>query len=208
MTKTRAVIKVPPPDAQCAIEILLNAFAADPVARWMFPDDWDYRHGWGQLLGDFCAAALASNSAYLTGDYASGAALWHPLTAKPNNEATNKLMQELVASEKLTVFARVRERMKGFEPRDQHSCWYLATIGVDPGCQGTGMGSILLGHNLAEFDKRGLSTYLHSSNSVNIPFYQKFGFELLGEIQEGDAPPLFPMYRPGRGTTSTTQPVL
>ena len=43
-----------------------------------------------------------------------------------------------------------------------------------------------------------LPAYLESSNPANVPLYQRHGFEVLGEIQVGSSPPVFPMYRPPR----------
>jgi len=36
---------------------------------------------------------------------------------------------------------------------------------------------------------------LESSKPENVPFYEKFGFVLIEEIQDGDMPPLFAMKR-------------
>ena len=36
---------------------------------------------------------------------------------------------------------------------------------------------------------------LESSNPKNIPLYERHGFELLGTIQVGASPPIFPMLR-------------
>jgi hypothetical protein len=40
--------------------------------------------------------------------------------------------------------------------------------------------------------------YLESSNPKNIPLYERYGFELLGTIQVGTSPPVFPMLRKPR----------
>jgi hypothetical protein len=37
--------------------------------------------------------------------------------------------------------------------------------------------------------------YLESSNPTNIPFYEQQGFEVIGKIQAGDSPTIFPMLR-------------
>ncbi|MGH9960925.1 MAG: GNAT family N-acetyltransferase, partial [Pyrinomonadaceae bacterium] len=40
--------------------------------------------------------------------------------------------------------------------------------------------------------------YLESTNPRNIPLYERHGFELLGTIQVGTSPRLFPMLRKPR----------
>ena len=68
-------------------------------------------------------------------------------------------------------------------------------IGVEPSRQGSGVGSALLQHSLANCDADGLPAYLESSSPKNIPLYERFGFEQIGVIRAGDAPPMFPMLR-------------
>lgn len=73
--------------------------------------------------------------------------------------------------------------------------WYLPLIGIDPRHQGQGLGSMLLRHTLAECDRDGTAAYLEASNWRNVPFYERHGFQLRGEIRVGDSPTLFAMVR-------------
>ena len=68
-------------------------------------------------------------------------------------------------------------------------------MGVDMAHQGQGYGSLLLKHTLALCDRDHVSAYLESTNPKNIPLYERHGFELLGTIQIGNVPPMFPMLR-------------
>ena len=61
-----------------------------------------------------------------------------------------------------------------------------------------GWGAALMRHALARCDREALPAYLEASKPQNVPFYQRFGFEVLGEIQVGAAPPLTPMLRQPR----------
>jgi hypothetical protein len=47
-------------------------------------------------------------------------------------------------------------------------------------------------------DRDHMLAYLESSNPKNIPLYERHGFELLGTIQVGTSPPIFPMLRTPR----------
>ncbi len=38
--------------------------------------------------------------------------------------------------------------------------------------------------------------YLESSNRLNVPLDERFGFEVTAEIQTGDSPTIWPMLRP------------
>jgi ribosomal protein S18 acetylase RimI-like enzyme len=87
----------------------------------------------------------------------------------------------------------VFEQMGQYHPDEPH--WYLPLIGVDPAQQGKGYGSALLKHAFRLCDEDGTSAYLESSNPENIPLYRRHGFEVLGTIQVGSAPPITPMLR-------------
>ena len=76
--------------------------------------------------------------------------------------------------------------------------WYLPLIGVDPAHQNHGVGGALLRHALERVDREKHLAYLESSNPANIPLYERHGFEVIGTIQVGDAPPLTPIIRQPR----------
>lgn len=69
---------------------------------------------------------------------------------------------------------------------------------VDAAHQGKGLGAQLLQAALGRCDAEGLPAYLESSNPANISLYERHGFRVTAEIRVGDAPPVFPMLRPGR----------
>ena len=74
-------------------------------------------------------------------------------------------------------------------------CWHLAQIAVEPAVRGQGLGSALLEYGLGRCDAEGASAYLESSNPRNVPLYERFGFEVIGEIRAGSSPVMQPMLR-------------
>ena len=44
-------------------------------------------------------------------------------------------------------------------------------------------------------DDDGLIAYLESSNPRNLSLYERHGFEIIGKIQAGTSPTLYPMIR-------------
>jgi hypothetical protein len=51
---------------------------------------------------------------------------------------------------------------------------------------------------LVRCDEAGLGAYLESSKPENVPYYQRFGFAVTGQIDLPDGPPLWPMWRAPR----------
>jgi ribosomal protein S18 acetylase RimI-like enzyme len=90
----------------------------------------------------------------------------------------------------------VVDELGGYHPEEDH--WYLPLIGVDPAHQGKGFGGALMSHALVACDRDSLPAYLETANPANIPLYERYGFELLGEIQVGSSPLMFPMLRQPR----------
>ena len=84
--------------------------------------------------------------------------------------------------------------MKEHHPEEPH--WYLAVLGSDPTVRGGGFGRALMQSRLDRCDAAYAPAYLESSNPDNVPYYERFGFEVTGEIVlPGGGPKLWPMWR-------------
>jgi len=195
MIKT-SIKTVTPSSADQAIGTVVLAFSADPVARWFYPDPHQYLLHLPSFVRAFAGKAFEHNSAYYVDGYL-GAALWLPPDIHPDEDALVALLQRTIPEENQQEIFAFIEQMDSSHPSESH--WYLPMIGVDPAKQGNGYGSALLKHALERCDGEGKLAYLESSSPKSIPLYQRHGFELLGTIQVGKSPPLFPMLRkPGR----------
>jgi predicted N-acetyltransferase YhbS len=78
-------------------------------------------------------------------------------------------------------------------PREPH--WYLAVLGTDPPHQGKGVGAALMTPVLARCDAEGTGAYLESSKPDNVPYYERFGFRVTGQIDMPKGPTMWPMWR-------------
>jgi ribosomal protein S18 acetylase RimI-like enzyme len=119
-----------------------------------------------------------------------------PPGAAPDEEALRKLFDENTDDDIKKHTQEIFEQMEKFHPTEPH--WYLPMIGVDPAHQGEGVGAALMTEALKAVDRDGLIAYLESSNPRNISLYQRYGFEVIGEIQSGSSPVLRPMLRKAR----------
>jgi ribosomal protein S18 acetylase RimI-like enzyme len=193
-------------DREKAISAVVQGFIADPVARWTYPHSQQYVEHFPEFVKVFAGAAFEHGTADCVDGY-SAAALWLPPTVHPDEKALFTLLQDSVAQrDQAEVFA-LFEQMDAYHPVEPH--WYLPMIGVDPARQGKGYGSALLQHALARCDRDGKLAYLESTSLDSLRLYERHGFELLGTIQVGSAPPLFPMVRKprpvSRGAASALQ---
>ena len=181
-----------PADEPRVVDTIVLAFAADPVARWCWPDSHQYLTGMPRFTVAFGGRAFGRDTDYFTEDY-SGAALWLPPGLHPDEESLGRIVEQTVAPSTRGDLLHMLEQMGSYHPAEPH--WYLPLIGVDPAHQGSGRGSALMKHALQQCDRDKSPAYLESTNPRNITLYQRHGFEALGTIQVGSSPPMVPMLR-------------
>jgi ribosomal protein S18 acetylase RimI-like enzyme len=187
-------------DLTATVAALARAFDDDPVMAWIFPDDQMRR----RRLPPFFAATLRSTSLHQDGTDVAvragqvlGGAIWlAPGTWRP------PLLRQLVAlpgvllrlGSRLPAANAVYGALLRVHPARPH--WYLSGIGTDPPAQGTGVGSDLMRSRLARCDAARLPAYLESSKEANVPFYERHGFGVAGELTvPGGGPTLWLMWR-------------
>jgi GNAT superfamily N-acetyltransferase len=179
-------------DEASTIDVLVRAFTADPAVRWVWPDSHQYHMHFPSFVRAFGDKAFTHGSAYYIDGYA-GAALWLPPDVHLDEDLLISLLQRTVSEQIQKDIFAVFEYMGRYHPSEPH--WYLPIMGVDPLQQGRGFGSALLQHALIQCDRDRKLVYLESSNPKNIHLYEGHGFELLGTIQVGTSPSIFPMLR-------------
>ena len=179
-------------DEAKAIATVALAFASDPMMRWSFPDPAKYMTVVPDFLRAFGGNAVTNGTADVAGEFAA-VALWLPPGVEPDGEAMGKIIENHMPAENMEDGGGLVEQMNKFHPHEPH--WYLPLIGTDPAHQGKGYGTALMKLALIPCDRDQTLAYLEASNPANIPIYERHGFELLGTIQVGTSPPIFPMLR-------------
>lgn len=180
------------PQAAAAIGVITIAFSTDPIARWVYPDPDEYLRHFPEFIRAFAGKSFEKGSAYLAPE-AAGAALWLPPNVESDEDRLIGLFWSSTTDAVQQDLFPMFEQMGNFHPKTPH--WYLPMIGVETQQQGKGIGASLMQHSLANCDADGLPAYLESSNPRNIPLYERFGFEVIGTIQVGASPPMYPMLR-------------
>jgi ribosomal protein S18 acetylase RimI-like enzyme len=187
--------EVAPADRARAVATIALAFASDPMMRWSFPDPDRYLRIACDFVDAFGGHAVEHGSADQIGDFAA-VALWLPPGVTPNGEAMGAIIEANMPADRMQDGAGLVEQMNRFHPHEPH--WYLPLIGTDPAHQGMGFGTALLAYAMQRCDRDRLPAYLESSNPVNVPLYDRFGFKVMGTIQQGSSPELVPMLRKPR----------
>jgi GNAT superfamily N-acetyltransferase len=172
-----------------------RAFFDDPIAVYLFPNEATRRAGFGSFAR-LAMDQFSGTGVTLVTDPVRGAAIWQ----SPSPPQLGFWRQAGLAFRLLltagTSYSRALRLGKTFEKhhlKEPH--WYLAILGTEPEAQGRGLGTALLQPILECCDEQRSSAYLESSKQRNIPFYQRQGFEVTGEISIPDGPTVWPMLR-------------
>ena len=179
-------------DRQRALDVLVTAFTADPVIRWLYPEAGLYLSRFAGFLDTFGGRAFAQGTAWRLGEFAA-VALWLAPHVEPDGDAIVAYLRATVAPGQHADLESVLEQMDAAHPRFPH--WYLPWFGVDGARQGMGLGGELMTQCLRVIDADHMPAYLENTNPRNIPFYQRHGFDVIGESQAGACPPVVSMLR-------------
>ena len=177
---------------------LTAAFRNDPVHVWFFPDEKQRAHRHPKFFRAVLRYGIR-HGIVLAAEEDGGAALWEPPrrqrdTWLPKLELALRTAPAL-GWRALTV-GRAMARFPELHPAEPH--WYLAVIGIDPSAQGKGAGAALIKPILARCDTEQLPAYLEASRRENVPYYERFGFEVVAPLHIAGGPTIWRMTRPPR----------
>jgi ribosomal protein S18 acetylase RimI-like enzyme len=178
-----------------AYATLVAAFAEDPVERWMYPGQQEYLDHFPEFLAAFGGKAFETQTVWRLGEF-SAVALWLPPGAEPDGDAIVSVLTASVSPALHEDMFAVLDQVVTTHPKYAH--WYLPWLAVDPALQSQGIGGRLMTHCLEIVDASHLPAYLETPNPRNISFYERHGFEVVGEARAGACPPVGFMLRAAR----------
>jgi GNAT superfamily N-acetyltransferase len=154
-----------------------RAFVDDPLLRFLAPDAAKRQ----QLTPEFTAIVVDYCHYYgeaWTLPGLEGLACWLLMPLKFGWQGFQRFGDMVSYTEALH---------KQFAPMPH---WYLWGLGVDPIHQRKGLGGALLQPVFARADAAKQMCYLETQNALNLPFYEKHGFEVVssGTVPKHDLP--------------------
>ena len=187
MTTETQVVRLEPTQTREAAQVLGRACHDDPYWSWVLPEESKRARVLPWFMEVWAKYCLRYDEAYTTAGRVDGAALWMPPGKYPASLvsmilagfAIVPLRFGLGAYRRLMSSTDFVERLHDRDIPSPH--WYLPTLGVDPPRQGQGVGSALLQPILARADADGLPCYLETEKEINVPFYNRHGFEVVVE---------------------------
>ncbi|RLQ22325.1 GNAT family N-acetyltransferase [Seongchinamella sediminis] len=180
-------------------DILADAFREDPVMNWVIPAPQLYPGFFRLLAADLF---LPRGVAHLDSDERA-AALWLPpgvgFDVRPSLSLLGLVVQLLLRRGPKPLL-RIPQQDRLFArhtPAEPH--YHLVFVGCRKSAQGQGLGSAMLKQGTRICDEQTMPAYLESSNALNIPLYQRHGFEIIAEETfTGGGPRVWFMWREAR----------
>jgi GNAT superfamily N-acetyltransferase len=181
-------------------DALAHAFHDDPVMQWLFGSEPPRPVRYLRPFFAHEGRRHLKHQEVYTVDSVTGAAYWDP----PGHWKTSTLGMVTLAPVMIRgIGRRTLKALQGLgrmeKAHGEHpDHYYLAVLGTHPDQQGKGIGSALMTPVLSKCDRKGLGAYLESSKESNVPFYQRHGFEVVGEVTFPSGPTIWPMWRDPR----------
>lgn len=179
-------------DLDDAVAALGAAFAGDPITGYLLGREPGHGARVTRFFSLLMRARLALGMPVLMardGAGIRGAAMGYATQAPPWPEALARDWDRFEQAipglpERLAVYDAIAERGRPPVPH-----YYLGVIGVDPACQGHGIGGRLLQAfcELSVRDPTSGGVYLETATPTNVRFYERAGFVETGRGRLGDA---------------------
>ena len=186
-------------DVPRAAEVIADAFATDPFWAWLFPDA-ERRLVVRSWIRQLRISYLPKGHSYANDDL-TGAALWSPPGGWRLSRAQELRLApsylRLLGPRRMRTAARAFSVIEAGHPDEPH--WYLSVLGVSPAHQRSGIGRSLIEPMLERADRDGVPTSLETFKAENVPYYERFGFEVSREDDvPGGGPHMWAMVRRAR----------
>jgi len=154
----------------------VQAFGSDPKRREeiltrMFETVLRQQVVKGAILGAWTAGELVGVSAMVP-----------PRRCQLSTGEKLKVLPALLGGSGVRGTLRVMRWVGDWSRRDPKRVhWHLGPVGVERHLQGQGIGSSLLGEFCRRMDAGRFMAYLETDKRENVAFYERFGFEVVGE---------------------------
>jgi GNAT superfamily N-acetyltransferase len=171
------------------LDTVVAAFRRDPQLRWWFPAEDEYDEGARAFFGVLLDTRIEGGEVWVA-DGGRAVAMWVP----PGGNLIGPELAETrytatVASLDPAAAARIQrtdEAVDALLPTGAH--WYLGVLACHPDHHGEGLGTLVAAPVLAAADRAALPVALETSSHVNVGFYTRRGFGVLGEVTLQDGP--------------------
>jgi GNAT superfamily N-acetyltransferase len=187
-----------------AVDVLARGFAEEPGNVALLPDD-ESRATMLRVLSRLeigRAMPLGTVHAALIGDTVGGIAVWHPpakgagslsgltravarsLPAIPRLLRTLPHKASVLLGHSRRALPLTLARRRAVATASAGTSWHLAFLATAPEFRGRGLARGLLDRQLTRCDQDGTPAWLETTDPVNPPIYERFGFTTIAHLED------------------------
>lgn len=177
------MIKAKYSDKNLIVDILTKSFNTNQSVNYIVRQDAKRVQRVRALMDYSFEVCYLFGDVFLSDDKKACALITYPDKKKTN-------LKSILLDVKLIFFAVGLKNIKKTLAREtlinkvqpKELKYYLWFIGVDPEYQNEGIGSVLLDEIIEDSEHKKRPIYLETSTLKNLPWYQKFGFQIYHEL--------------------------
>jgi ribosomal protein S18 acetylase RimI-like enzyme len=175
------------PDLAGAAVLLGRAMRDNPLHVRVFGDDparreRDLTRLFAALLPRQIVAEGAVLGAWIDGRLAGACGMSQPGRRQPTFWQTLQLAPRLLGRSGIGLTLRVARWASTWSLSDTtEPHWHLGPVGVEPELQGHGIGGALVQEFCRRMDEMGSVSYLETDKHETVGFYERFGFQVIGD---------------------------
>ncbi|MBF9252143.1 GNAT family N-acetyltransferase [Pontibacter sp. 172403-2] len=176
------MIKAEYSDKNLVVDILTKSFETNQSVNYIVKQDEERIDRIGVLMEYSFDVCYLFGDVFLSNDKKACALVLYPDKKKTTFKSILldvKLILSCVGIENIKKTLARESMIKKIQPKE--FMYYLWFIGVGPDYQNLGIGGVLLNELIEDSRVKGRPIYLETSTLKNLPWYQKFGFNIYHE---------------------------
>ena len=184
---------------QKTAQILTQGFIDDPSFSFVFGENANKFQVLNAFFELLVTDAMERGKIIIASEE-QGACIWYPAEVEIFNAQFEQILAEIISTishfcgyESGKRFEELIQKVGASEPEAPHCEVFF--IGLKPEARGKGVGESLLKPVLNYADTTKFPCYLVSSNSRNISFYERYGFQRFCPIEISDSYSMTGMWR-------------
>ena len=186
-----------PGDLAAAAAVLARAYRDTPLSIAVYGRDALRRQHKGERLFSARLAAMTPlpHIAHRDGSIVGVCAMTPPTMVDIPDIVLLKHVYPLIGSRAASRVVRMVSVWRSREPKERH--WHLGPVGVEPGRQGMGIGSLMIKCFCDRMDAESEMAWLETDTAENVRLYEKFGFCVVDQADVLGVPNWFMRREPG-----------
>lgn len=183
------LIRVKRNNIQKASNCLAESFVNEPMCDYIFSKVDNKQEALKAYFEYLVKYGIKYGQVYASSEKFEGVAIWIPsLHADYSNwksiqsggiKMVLKLGFKII--NQIEIINNYAIELRGNLVKEPH--WFLSPIGVKPEYQGKGFASKLIRPFLKFLDEQQISCFLETMSQENLAIYERYGFDLVGEIK-------------------------